>query len=75
MSKVKWFNIKRKDILSGMMVKVKVKKSEPACMLCLPPTSLKDHPSYNGVLVHSRIDCPEGSIYFINDSEFINNWD
>ena len=74
-NKTNLINFKRKDILSKMKVRVKTKKSEPACMMCLPPTFLKDHPTYRGMLVHSRIDCPDGHIYFMNDSEFINNWE
>ena len=51
-------------------VKINAKKSVPACTQCLPPAPLKDHLEYNGILVHSRIDCPEGEIYFINEDTF-----
>lgn len=62
--------MEKKDILSGIKVTVDIKKSELACMQCLPPAPLFNHSAYNGILMHSRIDCPEDMIYLINDSWF-----
>ena len=50
--------IKPKDIIGKYNLKINIKKSEPACMDCLPPAPLNGHPMMYGVLVHSRIDCP-----------------
>lgn len=71
--KSEFIKLTKPMIKSGMKVKVKAKKSELACMVCLPLTSLKDHPTYNGILVHSRIDCPPVHVYFMNDADFIDN--
>lgn len=68
---MKYKKINKKDILSGIKLKVKAKKSEPACMLCLPPAPLRDHKYLHGIMVHSRIDCPPNNIYFFSEEEFM----
>lgn len=56
-------------MLSKIKLKISVKKSEPACMQCLPPGSLRDHAAINGILIHSRIDCPDGILYAISEKD------
>ncbi len=55
-----------KNLKGKYNFKIDIKKSEPACMQCLPPAPLRGHKSLNGILVHSRIDCPPDSFYLIN---------
>ena len=62
--------LRKKDIFGKINFKVKIKKSEPACMLCLPPAPLKGHKILFGIMVHTRIDCPKDVIYMVNDKDF-----
>lgn len=62
--------LKPKDFLGHYDLKIDIKNSEPACMLCLPPAPLKGHKTLNGVMIHSRIDCPKDTVYFINNEDF-----
>lgn len=64
---MKYLKINKKDFIGQYKLVVDIKKSEPACMECLPPGSLNDHPALNGILIHSRIDCPPDKIYMINE--------
>jgi hypothetical protein len=59
--------ITKKDILSGIKLKIRAIKSESACMECLPPAPLKDHKFLNGIKIHQRIDCPPDTVYMVND--------
>ncbi len=61
--------IKAEDILGTYDLKVDVKKSEPACMQCLPPKPMKDHKSLNGVIIHERIDVKPGAIYVVREKQ------
>lgn len=61
---------KPKDFLGKYDLKIDIKNSEPACMQCLPPTPLKGHKTLHGVIIHTRIDCPKDTVYFINDDQF-----
>lgn len=60
--------LKRGDLLGKFNFNLKINKSEPACMECLPPTPLNGHAMIGGVMVHSRIDCPPGVMYMLNDN-------
>jgi hypothetical protein len=40
------------------------------CMHCLPPTPLDGHKTLYGAMIHTRIDCPKDTVYFINDDQF-----
>ena len=62
--------LKRIDILGKHKLTIKIKNSEPACMMCLPTQPLKNHPLLHGILFHLRIDCPENTVYFLNEKEF-----
>ncbi len=62
--------IKPKDLLGEYKLKIDIKNSVPACMMCLPPVPLKDHKSLYGILVHSRVDCPPGMLYMVNEKDF-----
>lgn len=64
--------IKPSDFKGNYKLKIKIKQSEPACMMCLPPAPVKGHKSLNGVLFHSRIDCPPDTLYMMNDSSLDN---
>ena len=63
--------MKNTIILSSIKVDVDIKSSEPACMLCLPPAPMNDHLSLNGILIHSRIDCPKDAFYALNEEGFL----
>lgn len=67
---MKLIKLNKKDVLGKYDVKVDIKKSELACTDCLPISSLDGHPSLNGVLIHSRIDCPPDMLYMINEYTF-----
>lgn len=41
------------------------------CVQCNPPTEIQGHLEYKGIQVHSRIDCPPGMIYMINENEIM----
>lgn len=58
------------DILAKMDLNLDIDCSEPACMQCLPPAPLKGHKTLNGIMVHSRIDCPTDNIYLLNTDLF-----
>lgn len=59
-------NINANDLLRSYDINIDTKKSEPACMECLPPKPLKDHKSLSGMLIHERIDCPPGVMYMVD---------
>ena len=48
----------------------KNKKSELMCIACLPAMPLKDHPTYNGIMFHSRLDYPADTICLLNEDAF-----
>lgn len=64
--KKKVMRLYKKDIAGNHKLKVKTRKSEPACTLCMPSAPLKGHKSLYGVLVHQRIDCPDGTFYLLS---------
>lgn len=37
------------------------------CFDCLPPKKQEDHRYYKGVIIHERVDCPEGMLYMLNE--------
>jgi len=43
-------------------------------MDCLPPTNLLNHNMLNGIMVHTRIDCPKDMVYFINEDTFMDDF-
>lgn len=66
MKKPKYIKFTQLDIKAGIGIMIDIKKSEPACMICLPPKAIKDHKYLSGSMVHERIDCPENVLYFTN---------
>ena len=51
---------------------MKQKKIKLQCMKCMPPTDLLNHNYFNGVIVHTRTDCPPDMFYMINKNLFEN---
>lgn len=66
--KIHYLDLLKENLGSKYNLEIDVKKSEPACTLCLPMAPLKDHLYYNGVMVHSRIDCEPDTFYMINEN-------
>ena len=61
------------DLLGNYDLKIDIKNSEPACMMCLPPKALDGHKSLYGVLIHERIDCEPNVIYGVNESKIVDS--
>jgi hypothetical protein len=71
---IQFLKLNALDIKGKLKLGINIKKSEPACVHCLPTKPLKNHKYLFGMPVHERIDCPKDTLYLINEKKFRARW-